>query len=280
MPFRQLITALCLVVSASTVLAQKDINGARNSETEGNSFDTNVTFTLSMTLAGDNSPIESATIGQEVSIKAIIRPESEDIGQPANIVLVDFQPPSLTMRNSDGNFVSWDGKLGNLVPYLEEITLEDEFEVEVFSGQLGTTGGHRIFVGFSVDDALYFTPSALRFDIEEDVVTPTFREQAIELFNTTISPTIIQTRCIVCHVTGGQAAGQADNIFVRTSNTDHLSINFAELESLHSATNSSYILNKASGMTSHGGGAQISNGGTLFNDLSDFLDLLDLAAEE
>jgi len=280
MPLRQLLSLLVLITTSGLAMAQKDINGASNSDAEGISLDTNVSFTLSMTLAGDDTPLESATIGQEVSIKTIIRPETEDIGQAADIIIVDYLPPALNMRNSDGNFVSWNGSLKTLVPYLEGVTLEDEQEVEVFSGMLGSTGNHRIFVGFTVGDILYFTPTALRFDIEDDVVTPTFREQAIELFNSTISPTIVQSSCVACHVAGGSAAGQADHIFVRTTNPDHLTINFEELESLHASTSTDYILNKSIGLQGHGGGAQISNGGTAFNNFSDFLNLLDQAAAE
>lgn len=280
MMLRQILPLLLLMTTTGLVMAQKDINGASNSSTDGISLDTNVSFTLSMTLAGDDTPLESATIGQDVSIKAIIRPETEDVGQLSDVLIIDYLPPIPSMRNSDGNFVAWDGKPKNLVPYLEDVTLENEMELELFAGQLGATGNHRIFVGFRVGEILYYTPTPLRFDIEEDVVTPTFREQAIELFDSTISPTIVQANCVACHVAGGAASGQSEHIFVRTTNPDHLTINFGELEDLHANNSSSYILNKAVGMLGHGGGAQISNGGTAFNNLSDFLDLLDQAAAE
>jgi hypothetical protein len=179
------------------------------------------------------------------------------------------------MRNADGNFVSWNGSLKTLVPYLEDVDLESELDVEVFSGQLGTTGNHRIFVGFTVGDALYFTPTALRFDIEEPVVEASALEQAVEFFESTISPSIVQVRCIACHVDGGAADGGAQHIFVRTSDSNHLAFNFDEFRGVHSANDSEYILSKVQGMLSHGGGLQLSSGSTSFNDLSDFLDLLD-----
>jgi hypothetical protein len=271
-------TALLLTTMSSNA-QERDINGARNSSTDGTSLDTNVSFTLRMTLAGADTPLDSATLGEDVSVTAIIRPESEDIGQPTDVILVDYLPPSLNMRNADGNFVSWNGSLKTLVPYLEDVTLESELDVEVFSGQLGSTGNHRIFVGFTVGDTLYFTPSALRFDIEEPVVEASALEQARELFESTISPTIVQTRCIACHVANGAADGGAQHIFVRTSNSNHLTINFDEFEQVRSANGSKYILDKAQGMLAHGGGLQLTSGSTGFNDLSDFLDLLDQAAE-
>lgn len=279
MHLRQFLSLFLLITSSGLAFAQKDINGASNSDADGTSLDTNVSFTLSMTLAGDDSPLDSATIGQDVSIKTIIRPETEDIGQAADVIIVDFLPPSLTMRNSDGNFVSWNGSLKTLVPYLEGVTLEDELEVEVFSGMLGSTGNHRIFVGFSVGDILYFTPTALRFDINEVVAEASALEQAVELFETTISPLIVMGNCIQCHTPGGSAGGTIHS-FVADTNPDHLTVNFGEFQELHDARGTDFILGKSQGMLGHGGGVRLTAGSTNFNNLSDFLDLLDQAASE
>ena len=273
------LSAAMLLVAGSSLAQEKDINGARNSSADGISLDTNVSFTLRMTLAGEDTPLDAATLGQDVSVNAVIRPETEDIGQPTDVILVDFLPPNLKMRRSDGNFVIWNGSLSTLLPYLEDVTLESELDVEVFSGQLGTTGNHRIFVGFMVGDALYFTPTALRFDINEAVVEASALEQATELFESTISPSIVQARCIACHVANGAANGGAAHIFVRTSDSDHLTINFDEFRQVHSANDSQYILQKVQGMLAHGGGLQLTSGSTSFNNLSDFLDLLDLVVE-
>ena len=273
------LSAAMLLVAGSSLAQEKDINGARNSSADGISLDTNVSFTLRMTLAGEDTPLDAATLGQDVSVNAVIRPETEDIGQPTDVILVDFLPPNLKMRRSDGNFVIWNGSLSTLLPYLEDVTLESELDVEVFSGQLGTTGNHRIFVGFMVGDALYFTPTALRFDINEAVVEASALEQATELFESTISPSIVQARCIACHVANGAANGGAAHIFVRTSDSDHLTINFDEFRQVHSANDSQYILQKVQGMLVHGCGLQLTSGSTSFNDLSDFLDLLDLVVE-
>jgi hypothetical protein len=189
---------------------------------------------------------------------------------------VDFvQPTNLKMRNADGIFVPWGGKLSTLEPYLEGVTLTAEFEAEVYSGQLGLANDHRIFIGFLVDGALYFTPQALRFSITEEVTGPTPREQAISLFESTISPNIVQARCIQCHVAGGQAAGQAIHEFVRITNTDHLAINFQEFEELHAATSTNYILAKVQGMQAHGGSLIFSASSQQYRDLEDFLELLD-----
>jgi hypothetical protein len=274
-----LLVTFSLSIPVQAQVNPREINGARNSATDGTNLDTNVSFTLQMTLAGDNIPRDSATLGQDISISTIIRPEAEDIGQTADIIIVDFRPPIPFMRNTDGNFVTWNGSLRTLVPSEEGITLEAETEVEVFTGRLGVTGDHRIFIGFLVGDALYFTPAALRFDIEEEPVDtgPTAREQAITLFESTISPRIVQSRCIECHVSGGAAFGQALHIFVGTNNVNHLNINFGEFEEVHQARGTSFILNKVQGQLLHGGSIQLVAGSADFNSLSEFLDLLDQA---
>lgn len=274
---------LALALPAAGLYAQeKDINGAKKSSS-GISLDTNVSFTLRMTLAGDDTPLSAVNLGQDVSITTIIRPETEDIGEAADIIIVDAIPPFLfRMRNTDGNFVSWNGILTSLEPYLEGTTLEDELEVEVFSGQLGTIGSHRIYVAYLINDILYFTPSALKFDITEvPEPEPTAREQAITLFNTTISSSIVQGNCIECHKTGGAGPlGGASHIFVSTSDPDHLTLNFEEMEELHGFLGKDFILGKAQGMFIHGGGAQLTAGSSAFNSFSDFLDLLDQAESE
>jgi len=233
-----------------------------------------------MSLAGEDTPRNIATTGDNVSINVVIRPEEADIGALADIIIVDFVPPSnLKMRNADGIFVPWGGKLSTLEPYLEGVTLTAELEAEVFTGQLGLANDHRIFIGFLVDDALYFTPQALRFSITEEVTGPTPREQAITLFESTISPNIVQARCIQCHVAGGTAAGQALHQFVRTTNANHLDINFQEFEELHSATSTAYILLKVQNMNNHGGGLIFNSSSQQYRDLEDFLELLDQAGE-
>lgn len=273
---------LALVIPATGLYAQeKDINGAKKSSS-GIGLDTNVSFTLRMTLAGDDTPLAAVNLGQDVSITAIMRPESSDIGEVADIIMVDALPPIFTMRNTDGNFVAWNGVLTSLVPYLEGVTLEEELEVEIFSGQLGSTGNHRIYVAFLVNDILYFTPSALKFDINEAPAPElSAREQAITLFNSTISSSVVQSSCIQCHISGGQGPlGGASHIFVDDFNPDHLTLNFEVMEDLHGFFGKDFILGKVSGTIVHSGGAPISQGSSTYNSFSDFLDLLDQAESE
>jgi len=131
------------------------------------------------------------------------------------------------------------------------------------------TGKHRIFIGYHVDDLLYFTPTALRFDIGIDV-----RKKAEELFEKEIPNSIVQNKCLSCHIAEGSNQDQA-LAFVSTSNSDHLEINFLQFESLHEERGTEYIINKSQGFISHGGGVQINSGTTEFLNLLTFLQLLE-----
>lgn len=270
---------LLLALCSATLQAQVNptfVNGAKHSPA-GTSLNTNVSFSLLMTLTGDATLRDSADTGQDVTIDAVIHPESADIGSSADVFLVDLVPPVPTMRDTDGNFVPWDGKPSSLVPALQGVTLADNMGVDVFSGTLGTAGQHRLYVGFMVGDTLYFTPSALKITIQDPPVGPTppsAKEQAMALFESVISPRIVQGRCIACHVSGGLADNPSSPIFARNTQADHLNVNFEEWQWVKSFRSTNYLLNKVLGF-GHEGGRQLLQGSSDFNNLVDFLDLLD-----
>jgi hypothetical protein len=75
------------------------------------------------------------------------------------------------MINTDRNWVQFDPNfgLGNLVPYLEDVTLEAEHEVTLFTNVGEIPGQLRFFYAFSVDvnPDLQLTPNAFRLTITE-----------------------------------------------------------------------------------------------------------------
>ncbi|MFT5321692.1 MAG: hypothetical protein ACI934_001850, partial [Pseudohongiellaceae bacterium] len=90
---------------------------------------------------------------------------------------------------------------------------------------------------------------------------------------------IVQDRCFVCHRSGGAAEGQSLHLFVSVSDTDHLSKNFTQFENLHAAKGTQYILDKVRNLNAHGGAIVLPDGSQGFNDLSEFLGLLDQASQ-
>lgn len=100
----------------------------------------------------------------------------------------------------------------------------------------------------------------------------TSREKAFALYEDSISSSIVQSKCVRCHVQGG-AAGGSSLRFLR-DNTD-FSANIAMFEALLNgrASGKQYILGKVSG-NGHGGGMQLSTGSVGYAKLSEFLSLL------
>lgn len=100
------------------------------------------------------------------------------------------------------------------------------------------------------------------------------KAQALALFEQNIDQPIINSRCVVCHVQGGNA-GNTPLVYQRASATS-TAANFSAIETyLQSRPNGvQTILSKASGAVAHGGGTQLSSGSTDFANLSAFLTLL------
>jgi hypothetical protein len=114
-------------------------------------------------------------------------------------------------------------------------------------------------------------------NIGANSVAPTsdeLRALALDLFTQNIDQPIINSRCVVCHVQGGNAGG-TPLVYARASATS-TAANFAVIETyLQSRPNGvQTILSKASGAVAHTGGTQLSSGSTDFANLSAFLTAL------
>ena len=111
--------------------------------------------------------------------------------------------------------------------------------------------------------------------------TPT--ETAKSVFEESVSEPIIQSKCINCHVSGGQS-GTTRLVFVPSSDSEHLDLNRKQFEDfLNDVTDGkNRILNKVQGNLSHGGGVQITAGSDDYKNLEKFLNLLEeeISADE
>ena len=85
--------------------------------------------------------------------------------------------------------------------------------------------------------------------------------------------TIVQSKCINCHVEGG-ASGHTRLVFVPASQADHMTQNQAMFEALLDEEDADYVLNKIQGNDNHGGGVQVADGTTEFTEMEDFLNAL------
>ena len=104
------------------------------------------------------------------------------------------------------------------------------------------------------------------------------RETAVGVFREHISASIVQSRCVNCHVEGGRS-GHTRLVFVRSSNADHEALNLGVFEGFLAEVKGAaeLILNKIQGV-SHGGGEQVPAGSDDFVNMARFLELLSPSA--
>ena len=105
-------------------------------------------------------------------------------------------------------------------------------------------------------------------------------EAAQAVFQTLVSESIVQSRCVTCHVRGGQSK-RTRLIFVPVSNPDHLMLNFAAFKDflVDFEDGATRILDKIQG-NDHGGGVQVAAGTEDLANMNRFLDRLAEAAAE
>ena len=98
-------------------------------------------------------------------------------------------------------------------------------------------------------------------------------KSAEEIFRDRISGPIVQSRCVNCHVEGGQS-GHTRLVLVRASDANHETFNLGAFQSLLDAVEenggASYVLNKIQGVA-HGGGVQVPAGSADFASMEWFL---------
>ena len=109
-------------------------------------------------------------------------------------------------------------------------------------------------------------------------------ETAREVFGADISEDIVQTKCVNCHVEGGQS-GHTPLVFVTTETDNHVDHNFGEFRDYladtdhgdhdHDDPPATVILEKIQGMRTHGGGVQVAADSADFGKMERFLAILE-----
>ena len=105
-------------------------------------------------------------------------------------------------------------------------------------------------------------------------------EAAHTVFQTLVSESIVQTKCVTCHVRGGQSE-QTRLVFVPASNPDHLMRNFASFKDylVDFEDGATRILDKIQG-NDHGGGVQVAPETEGLANMDRFLERLAEAASD
>ena len=108
---------------------------------------------------------------------------------------------------------------------------------------------------------------------------PPATETPEDVFETLVS-SIVQSKCVLCHVEGG-VSGNTRLVFVPNTNEDHEALNLDVFEALVAALEEdeqvenpvTYVLNKVQGVA-HGGGVQAAAGTADYGSLERFLGIL------
>ncbi len=124
--------------------------------------------------------------------------------------------------------------------------------------------------------------AALLLDHRKPATTATWNsatnnsdETAETVFRQRISGPVVQTKCVRCHVSDG-VSGHTRLVFVPSSRSDHLSLNYGAFEDLLAVATDgdALVLDKIKGARGHGGGIQVAAGSAQYADMRRFLDLL------
>jgi hypothetical protein len=106
---------------------------------------------------------------------------------------------------------------------------------------------------------------------EGETTEPLPTGDSLAFFEESVSP-ILQSKCVVCHVSGGVADASGLH-YVSSSTSGYIQTNYDTLSRYINSGNSDTLLNKGRGV-SHGGGTQFSSDSQEFSDLSTFIELL------
>ncbi len=277
--------ARILAVSLAGWLAAASALGQTSSATSlpgarvANPSSTSASFSLGLSKDNGASFESSALTSDTIRLIGTIRPESAQINQKADIYVVAAVGASFFMRNLAGNFVPWDGQVGSLVPFRSQETLTAAVPVDFLTGQIPVVATLQLFMGYkAADGVLTYTQTPLQISVSDRPVKSA-RELATDAYAASIS-SLVQSNpaCIACHVSGGLANGSGLR-FVPTSNANHLSLNFAQFESLVRRRGRSYILTTVLGGNEHAkpiaGGAQFRSTDLGYRNLDAFLQLVE-----
>ena len=105
---------------------------------------------------------------------------------------------------------------------------------------------------------------------------PGAAETAADVFQASVSEPVVQGRCVLCHVAGGQSGGTR-LVFVPSSVADHLEQNQQAFRTLlgQTASGKALVLDKVRGLRGHGGGPRLQEDSEDYANLERFLTLLE-----
>ncbi|HEY0963840.1 MAG TPA: hypothetical protein VGE69_15930 [Pseudomonadales bacterium] len=265
-----------LLYTAGSLLAQGTMENRQGSRHAGPGAvnPSTATFAVGVTRDSGASFVTTAGINDTVQIRGEIRPEADNIGQTADIFVVDrLLGGGFKMRDQSGVWIDWNASVSSLVPFREDVFLDAVESVDMFSGTLGLAGEHRLFLGYLPPDGiLRYHTSGSPLAIAE-VSTQTPQEQAKALFAMTIHQGIVQDNCTFCHRPGDGATAGVHQFAIGSGQAE-IDANFEKFNAMM-ARGKDYILGKVRGENGHLGGAALPRNSAAYPDFERFLTLLE-----
>ena len=225
----------------------------------------------------DNSASFGSSFGadQALDIFTEVQVESGHVNTVGNIYLLIQLGEDIFMRLESGEYAIWDQTLPNLQATLPGRTLQASEPITILEnvafGPAGLAGATlSIFLAYDTTAAtgeLYYSGVPLTVAIDPEVT----EAASLTFFRSNISSPIIQSNCIGCHVSGGQAGG-TQLVYVRNTVEGFQDTNYNTLlEYIKNVPNgSSKILSRPQGI-GHGGGAVLATESAGFADWSQFV---------
>ena len=138
----------------------------------------------------------------------------------------------------------------------------------------GHGGGEQVAANSDDFDYMDWFLALLAHEMAEEAAEEEFRHH--------ISQPVVQAKCVNCHVEGG-VSGHTRLVLVRSDSPDHEAQNLQAFTDLLAAVRSqggaSYVLDKIQGMRMHGGGMQVAADSDDFDNMEQFLALLEEAPQ-
>ena len=253
--FSRALAAVGLISFALTSFAATTTRIATISSATTDGSASSSTFQLSVT---SGQLANALTTSSNIELSLTLAPQGSHQGLKASIYTVIVAGGKFFKLAEDGAYGPWNGTVEDLTPFATNQTLKGTNRFTLLDGKMAEAGSYLYFVAYGVEgeSRLLFTPNPAQLAVKESTTLPDeTNSQAAMTFDAEVEDSIVQTRCIACHVEGGLARSSA-LLFQRTNTASSLN-NFGALSAYIDAKGSDLFLAKIAGEQGHVGGEQL-----------------------
>jgi hypothetical protein len=192
------------------------------------------------------------------SLTLDLRPQASSLARSSSVYTVIVANNQFFKLEPDGSYAPWDGAVETLTPFVTGQLLSSTQTLTLLNGTMAEAGDYLYYVAYSVEGetTLHFTPEPAQISVKASTELPDNSDsQAAITFGTEIETSVVQARCVACHVEGGLARNSA--LQFQRSNTASALNNFGALSAYVDEKGSDLLLAKITGEQGHAGGKQL-----------------------